>query len=70
MDYTATTLPAQATFTHTNEEHCYDILITDDPLVESSERFFVEFSVTSGTNIAVMSDNQTEVVILDNDGIQ
>lgn len=69
MDYDASTLPAQATFTHTNEEHCYDILITDDTLVESNERFFLEFSITGGTDVAVMSDNRTEIVILDNDGI-
>ena len=69
MDYTASTLPAQANFTHTNEEHCYNILITDDTLVESREHFFVEFSITGGADVTVMSDTQTEIVILDNDGM-
>ena len=42
--------------------------IIDDTLIEPSESVFIEFNITGGSDITVMVDNQTEIIILDNDG--
>jgi len=43
------------------------VTILDDTLIESTKSFFMEFSITGGSDITVMAD-MTEIVILDNDG--
>ena len=68
LDYTVTGLPSLAALSHVNDEHCYNVTIIDDTLIEPSERFFIEFNITGGSDITVMVDSQTEITILDNDG--
>ena len=68
MDYNISGLPAHVNLTQMDNEECYNVTILDDTLIESTKSFFMEFSITGGSDITVMADNQTEVVILDNDG--
>jgi len=68
MDYSISGLPVRVNLTQMDNEECYNVTILDDTLIESTKSFFMEFSITGGSDITVMADNQTEVVILDNDG--
>ena len=68
LDYTVTGLPSLAALSRVNDEHCYNVTIIDDTLIEPSERFFIEFNITGGSDITVMVDSHTEITILDNDG--
>ena len=47
---------------------CFDVNITDDRAVESSERFNLSLSLVDGSNVPVLVDPDTsEVEIIDND---
>ena len=72
MDFTS--IPSDSVFAELTEgtlEMCFNITITDDNEIESTESFTVQLLRDAFTeDYVILSPNETTVVIQDNDGIR
>ena len=61
-------VPNIITLSNTKKMECVSVNITDDNIVEGTERFYVQFSGSVNRQIMIGGNDTVPVYIVDNDG--
>ena len=61
-------VPNIITLNNTKRMECVSVNITDDNIVEETERFYVQFSGSENRQIMIVGNDTVPVYIVDNDG--
>ena len=61
-------MPNIVTLNNTNKMECVSVNITDDDIVEGTERFYVQFKGSEDNQIMIAGNDTVPVYIVDNEG--
>ena len=61
-------VPSIITLNNTNKMECVTVDITDDNIVEGTERFYVQFNGSENNQSMIVGNDTVPVYIVDNDG--
>ena len=67
-DYYMMVVPNIIILNNTNKMECVTVNITDDNIVEGTERFYVQFSGSVNNHIMIVGNDTVPVYIVDNEG--